>query len=80
MGSRKSPSFEELIQETEAIIQAMEEGNLPLEESLAKYEKGIANLCTCGKLLAAAEEKIKVLREKSEGIFTLEEISTEKEE
>ncbi|MBU1235908.1 MAG: exodeoxyribonuclease VII small subunit [Gammaproteobacteria bacterium] len=56
-----SPSFESALQELEAIVQAMEAGNAPLEESLAAYERGVALLRQCQETLAAAEAKLQVL-------------------
>ncbi len=55
------PSFESALQELEAIVQAMEAGNAPLEESLAAYERGIALLRQCQEALGAAEKKLQVL-------------------
>jgi exodeoxyribonuclease VII small subunit len=49
------------LQELEGIVQAMETGNAPLEESLAAYERGIALLRQCQQTLTAAEERLKVL-------------------
>ncbi|HTY04619.1 MAG TPA: exodeoxyribonuclease VII small subunit [Rhodocyclaceae bacterium] len=55
------PSFESALQELEAIVQAMETGNAPLEESLAAYERGIALLKQCQETLGAAEKKLQIL-------------------
>ncbi|MBI4998134.1 MAG: exodeoxyribonuclease VII small subunit [Rhodocyclales bacterium] len=55
------PSFESALQELEAIVQAMETGNAPLEESLAAYERGIALLRHCQETLGAAERKLQIL-------------------
>ncbi|MDD5247651.1 MAG: exodeoxyribonuclease VII small subunit [Rhodocyclaceae bacterium] len=54
-------SFEAALQELERIVQTMEGGDAPLEESLANYERGMALLKTCQERLAAAEQKIRVL-------------------
>jgi len=54
-------SFEAALQELETIVQAMESGNAPLEESLAAYERGIALLRHCQETLAAAETKLQIL-------------------
>jgi exodeoxyribonuclease VII small subunit len=56
-----SPSFESALQELEAIVQSMETGNAPLEESLAAYERGVALLRHCQTTLAAAEQKLQIL-------------------
>jgi exodeoxyribonuclease VII small subunit len=54
-------SFEAALQELERIVQAMESGDAPLEESLASYERGMALLKACQERLAAAEQKIRML-------------------
>jgi exodeoxyribonuclease VII small subunit len=59
--SATPPSFESALQELEAIVQAMEAGNAPLEESLAAYERGIALLRHCQETLSAAERKLQIL-------------------
>jgi exodeoxyribonuclease VII small subunit len=59
--SATPPSFESALQELEAIVQAMESGNAPLEESLTAYERGIALLRHCQETLGAAERKLQVL-------------------
>jgi exodeoxyribonuclease VII small subunit len=55
------PSFESALQELESIVQAMEAGNAPLEESLAAYERGVALLRQCQETLSTAEKKLQVL-------------------
>jgi exodeoxyribonuclease VII small subunit len=55
------PSFEAALQELEAVVQAMEAGNAPLEESLAAYERGVALLRHCQETLTAAEKKLQIL-------------------
>lgn len=58
-------SFEAALQELERIVQAMESGDAPLEESLASYERGMALLKACQERLAAAEQKIRMLENDS---------------
>ncbi|MBI3140964.1 MAG: exodeoxyribonuclease VII small subunit [Rhodocyclales bacterium] len=55
------PSFEAALAELEAIVQSMETGKLPLEESLAAYQRGAALLKYCQNALSTAEQKIQVL-------------------
>ena len=59
--STKTPSFEAALQELERIVQAMEAGDAPLEESLAAYERGMALLKHCQETLSAAEHKLRIL-------------------
>lgn len=57
----KSPdqmSFEESLQELEKIVQNLESGKAPLEESISAYERGIALKTQCEKKLKEAQEKI----------------------
>ena len=60
--SAPSPkSFEAAVSELETIVQEMESGKLPLEDALARYQRGIGLLRYCQGTLADAEQRIKVL-------------------
>ncbi len=54
-------SFEAALAELETIVREMEAGKLPLEQSLAAFERGTALLKHCQEALAAAEQKLQVL-------------------
>ncbi len=54
-------SFEAAVSELEAIVQEMESGNLPLEDALARYQRGVALLRHCQTTLSEAEQRVKVL-------------------
>jgi len=55
------PDFEASLAELEAIVARLEQGDLPLEESLRQFERGVALTRTCQKALGEAERKIRVL-------------------
>jgi exodeoxyribonuclease VII small subunit len=55
------PSFEKALEELEVIVARMEDGKLPLEESLAAYQRGAELLKFCESKLAAAQARIAVL-------------------
>lgn len=57
----ESPTFEESLAALQSIVEALEDGELGLAESLAKYECGVAHLRNCYETLAAAEKKIELL-------------------
>ncbi len=57
--------FEGALEELEALVEKMEDGNISLEESLKYFERGIALTRTCQKALAEAEQKVKILLEKN---------------
>lgn len=54
-------SYEEAMQELEAIVNALEEGNQKLEESMALFERGQSLMKHCAQLLEAAELKVQKL-------------------
>ena len=58
-------AFEKSLQELEALVTRMEQGNLSLEESLQHFERGIQLTRTCQKALKAAEQKVEILLNKS---------------
>ncbi len=61
MSSDPTPSFEDALADLERIVRDLEEGQLSLEDSLARYERGIRLLKCCHGLLRNAEERIRVL-------------------
>ena len=54
-------SFEKALEELEAIVARMEEGRLPLEESLAAYQRGAALIKLCESKLSDAQARIAIL-------------------
>lgn len=65
--SEKPPKFEESLQELETLIDDLESGELTLDESLERYERGIKALTACRKILGQAEQKIQLLIRTSQG-------------
>jgi exodeoxyribonuclease VII small subunit len=55
------PRFEEALAQLEQIARDLEDGDLGLEESLARYESGVRLLRQCNELLTKAERKIELL-------------------
>jgi exodeoxyribonuclease VII small subunit len=54
----KKLSFERAIDELETIVKRLEEGKVPLEESVAIYERGEALKRRCEELLRQAEARV----------------------
>ena len=54
-------TFEQAIKRLEEIVAELEEGNLPLEESLKIYEEGVELTKFCFTKLNETEDKIKTL-------------------
>ena len=56
--------FEEAIKELTNIVGKIEQGQIPLQDSLEQYEKGMALIKQCRTILQKAEERIeKITRE-----------------
>ena len=53
--------FESALAELESLVERMESGQLPLEESLAAYKRGVELSAFCQQKLSAAEQQVKVL-------------------
>ncbi|MBX3268566.1 MAG: exodeoxyribonuclease VII small subunit [Acidobacteria bacterium] len=70
-------TFEESLDQLEAIVRKLEDGDLPLEESLELFEKGVKLSRDCKERLASAERRIEVLMKESNGELKLEEIVDE---
>lgn len=61
----KSPDFEQALKELEKLVETMEQGDLPLEEALKCFERGIELTRNCQSSLKEAEQKVQVLLEKA---------------
>ncbi len=57
----KPPSFEEALAGLEGIVRQLEEGELGLDQALARYEEGVKLLRRCHQLLEQAERRIELL-------------------
>lgn len=62
---KEEPSFEESLERLEALIAAMENGDTPLAELVAKFEEGSKLLKQCQVQLKEAELKIEQLNLKT---------------
>ena len=60
-------SFEEALVELEQILSAIEGGEVGLEESLVKYERGNFLIQHCRGILGAAEKQIEILSKQADG-------------
>ena len=63
----EAPNFEADLESLEAIVGALEEGGLSLDESLKRFEQGIHLARRCEKSLTEAEKKIEILTRNAQG-------------
>ena len=61
--------FEEGLKRLEAIVERLEQGDLPLEESLAAFEEGIKLARLLSKKLSEAEKRVEILLKDEEGVL-----------
>ena len=69
----KELNFEETMKELEEIVQELEKGELNLDDSIKKFEKGMELSKTASKYLEDAEKKITILVKDKAGELTEEE-------
>ncbi len=53
------------MRDLEEIVERLEQGDLPLEESLAAFERGVMLTRTCQSSLKEAEQKVEILLKKA---------------
>ena len=70
-------SFEDALRELEQILSEIESGNVGLEESLAKYERGNFLIHHCRGVLNGAEKQIELLSKGPDGEVKAEPIDDE---
>jgi len=67
-------TFEDALSELEQILADMEGGQVALEESLAKYERGSFLIRHCREVLSTAEKQIEVLSKNADSGIAVETI------
>ena len=60
----KELQFEDMMKKLDEIVEQLESGQMPLEESLKKYEDGIKLLRLCRKRLDETKRKVEILVKK----------------
>ena len=77
--SAKNPPFEAALKNLEAVVEAMESDDLPLETLLAQYEEGAKLVKICQEKLAEAELKIQQLEKNAAGELKLKPLALAEE-
>jgi exodeoxyribonuclease VII small subunit len=65
---QQPPSFERELEELEGVVKRLESGDLPLEESLKLFERGVALSDSCRRQLEAAETRVEMLVKRGRGV------------
>jgi exodeoxyribonuclease VII small subunit len=61
----KTPEFEQALAELENLVQRLERGDVPLDEALRTFERGVALTRHCQACLQAAQQKVEILLKRS---------------
>ena len=72
----KEHGFESTLAELEALVARMEAGDLPLEEAMRSFERGVQLTRECQAALAAAQQRVQVLTQRASGV-TLEDFAAD---
>ena len=75
--SAKSKTFEASMERLETIVRQLEQGNVPLEESLKQFQEGTELVRNCQKLLDDAQLQIKKIMTAPDGSPVEEEFQDE---
>jgi exodeoxyribonuclease VII small subunit len=70
----KLPDFEQSLAELEALVAKLEQGDVPLEDALKTFERGVALTRQCQSALRTAQQKVEVLLSRN-GEETIEALS-----
>ena len=61
------PDFEQSLTELEALVTKLEQGDVPLEEALKTFERGVALTRQCQTALRTAQQKVEILLTRNGG-------------
>jgi exodeoxyribonuclease VII small subunit len=59
--SKRQPDLEKSLTELEKIVAELEEGDIPLEQALKQFEKGVKLSRDCQTALQTAEQRVQIL-------------------
>jgi exodeoxyribonuclease VII small subunit len=64
-GDNEPLDFEKSLAELESLVQRLERGDVPLDEALRTFERGVALTRQCQARLQAAQQKVEILLKRS---------------
>ena len=75
--NQKNLTFEESMGRLEQIVRSLEQGNVPLEESLKLFQEGTQLVRSCSQLLDNAQLQIQKVLTASDGSPVMEDVDDE---
>ena len=76
---KSSPTLESAMQRITEVVAEMEEGNLPLETLITRYEEGVGLVKMCQEKLDAAEKRIQIITRNARGTTELKDFDPDDE-
>ena len=64
-GDSKPIDFEQALAELESLVERLERGDVPLDEALRTFERGVALTRHCQACLQSAQQKVEILLKRS---------------
>jgi exodeoxyribonuclease VII small subunit len=61
MSEAKTPEFEQALAELETLVTRLERGDLPLDEAMKTFERGVELTRHCQTALKAAQQRVEIL-------------------
>jgi len=61
----EAPDFEQALAELESLVERLERGDLPLDEALKTFERGVELTRQCQTVLQAAQQRVEILLKRS---------------
>ena len=80
MLNNKTPDFEEALAELESLVERLERGDLPLDEALKTFERGVELTRHCQSSLKSAQQKVEILLKRGSGGAEIEPFSVAEDE
>jgi exodeoxyribonuclease VII small subunit len=72
-------TFEQSMKQLEKIVQELEDGDLPLEKAIKKFEEGMKLSRFCSAKLDETEKKVSILLKNADGQMVAEPFRSESE-
>ena len=80
MAAKKTPSFEERLRRLQEVVAALENGDLPLEDSVRLYKEGLTLSRSCREQLEKARNEVRILTEQGFEPFAEKKITEDGED
>ncbi|MEX2494607.1 MAG: exodeoxyribonuclease VII small subunit [Woeseia sp.] len=77
MSAKPALNLEKSLQELESLVDELEQGDLPLETAMKKFEQGIKLTRQCQSALKDAEQRVEILLKNSAGDEELREFEVD---